>query len=145
MLHKIAQLVGDVPRLFRNKQAINQDDGAKRELTASDREFQRSRTDLQLEFVHQDCRFPGQLIDASVGGALLRADNVPPKGVIIEMHLPRITLPILAEVMRTDGDEFGVKFVDAGIGVLVTGWARGRSPHRKNSENIALNRQVTDS
>ena len=144
MLHKLAQIVGEIPRLFSDKPLLNGEDRPKQGLTAANREHKRLATDLQLEFVHEAGRYQAQLIDSSVGGALLRADNVPPVGVVIEMHLPRITMPILAEVMRTKNDEFGVKYTDAGIGVLVTGWARGRSPNSKNGANIDLNRPTTD-
>lgn len=145
MLNKFAQLLGEIPRLFGEGGVPREKTGTAQPSSTDRREFQRSTTDLQLEFVHQSDRYSAHLADASIGGALLQSDFVPPEGVIIEMHLPRITLPILAEVMHAGTGEFGVKYIDAGIGVLVTGWARGRSPSGKNNQNSNLNSQVVGS
>lgn len=104
-------------------------------MTGEKRGFQRRETDLQLEFTHQGDSFQALLIDASVSGAMLRCDSSPPKGAIIELQLPCVAEPVPAKVMRREDGAVGVKFIQPGIGVLIAGWALGRSPTRHSGDN----------
>jgi hypothetical protein len=121
MMDIVRQLILDFPRLFSDQGNSGETGDRSENLSVSDRTHERLSADLMLTFICGDDRFDAQLLDASVGGAMLKCGRTPTLGSIIEMHLPEIAVPVSAEVVRVVDDSIGVKYTEQGIGVLVTG------------------------
>jgi hypothetical protein len=148
MLTNVWKLIHDLPALFRAPAEPNHSHDGSSEPMPADRQYERRQhdrqdTDLNVSLRHDGKRFDAQLLDASIGGALLKCAEKLPSGAIIELHLPTISVPVSAQVMRVEEDNIGVQYTEAGIGVLVTGWAVGRSSVRPRTEDDEAGEQVT--
>lgn len=70
-------------------------------------------------------QFEGRLSDIGAGGAFLQSGRDFALGSDLTIVVPTTGLRARAGVRRVENEGVGVKFDDATVGAIVTGWARG--------------------
>lgn len=89
------------------------------------RRYARAQVRMEVIVDAHGQRVAGSVRDVSISGTLLTVDMPLAIGDAVSIEIERLSMPIKAKVVRLSGDDFGLAFVDPGVGVLFAGWSRG--------------------